>query len=118
MTEPSRSKLGACRAAGDLTAAAVAAERLVRADPFREAGHQLRIRILGEAGDRAGAIKAYEHCRTVLAEELGIEPSPETEAALREATNAAAARPQIPTAAPPTARRVRARPRSGTSRCS
>ena len=58
--------------AGDLHAAADAAERLVRAEPFSEAAHQLRIRVLGEAGDRAGAIAAYEHCRTVLAAELGV----------------------------------------------
>ena len=106
------------RAAGDVAAAAAAAERLVRADPFREAGHQLRIRTLGEAGDRAGAIKAYEHCRTVLAEELGVEPSPETEAALRDVMYAIAARPQIPTAGRPQPRRPRFRPRSVTSRCS
>jgi EAL domain-containing protein (putative c-di-GMP-specific phosphodiesterase class I)/DNA-binding SARP family transcriptional activator len=80
-------------AAGDLAAAASAAERLVRVEPFSEAGHQLRIRLLGEAGDRAGAIRAYEHCRTVLAEELGVAPSAETEAALRAAREGGAARP-------------------------
>ena len=42
--------------AGDLHTAADAAERLVRAEPFSEAAHQLRIRVLGEAGDRAGAV--------------------------------------------------------------
>lgn len=78
------------RAAGDLAAAALAAERLVRSEPFGEAGHQLRIRILGEAGDRVGAIAAYEHCRTVLADELGVEPSAETKAALQAALHAAA----------------------------
>jgi DNA-binding SARP family transcriptional activator len=36
-------------------------------------------------GDRAGALKAYEHCRALLASELHIEPSPETEEALRRA---------------------------------
>jgi len=81
------------RAAGDLVAAATAAERLVRAEPLTEAGHQLRIRILGESGDRAGAVKAYEHCRTVLAEELGLEPTPETELALQLAFRAVAPRP-------------------------
>lgn len=72
--------------AGDLTAAATAAERLVHAEPFNEAAHQLRIRILGQAGDRSGAIKAYEHCRVVLAAELGVDPSDETAAAYRAAT--------------------------------
>lgn len=80
------------RAAGDLAAAAAAAERLVRAEPFNEAGHQLRICVLSEAGDRAGAIKAYEHCRAVLAEELGVEPSSETEGVLEVAVRAVAVR--------------------------
>lgn len=71
--------------AGDPRAALAAADRLVRADPFLEAAHRLRISLLGATGDRAGALKAYERCKTVLAAELGIAPSPETEAALRAA---------------------------------
>ncbi|MDT4912166.1 MAG: hypothetical protein QOC66_1294, partial [Pseudonocardiales bacterium] len=56
---------------------------------FNEAAHQLRLRILGQAGDRSGVIKAYEHCRAVLAEELGVEPSDETAAVFRAATTTA-----------------------------
>ena len=70
---------------GDLHAAADAAERLVRAEPFSEAAHQLRIRVLGEGGDRAGAMAAHEHCRAVLAAELGVAPSAATDAELRRA---------------------------------
>ena len=70
---------------GDLSAATIAAESLVRAEPFNETAHQLRIRILGRAGDRSGAIKAFEHCREVLVAELGVEPSDETIAAYRAA---------------------------------
>ena len=71
--------------AGDLRAAADVAERLVRAEPFSEPAHQLRISVLADAHDRAGALKAYEHCRAVLGAELGVEPSPDTEAVLRRA---------------------------------
>jgi EAL domain-containing protein (putative c-di-GMP-specific phosphodiesterase class I)/DNA-binding SARP family transcriptional activator len=78
-------------AAGDLSAAATAAERLVRAEPFNEAAHQLRIGLLGRAGDRSGAIRAYEHCREVLAAELGVEPSDETVAVYRAAVEPGAA---------------------------
>ncbi len=78
-------------AAGDATAAAAAAERLVQVDPFNEAAHQLRIRVHGQTGDRSGAIRAYEHCRAVLADELGVEPSAETTAAYREAVEPTAA---------------------------
>jgi DNA-binding SARP family transcriptional activator/EAL domain-containing protein (putative c-di-GMP-specific phosphodiesterase class I) len=78
--------------AGDPRAAASAAERLVRAEPFSEAAHRLRIELLAAAGDRAGAIKAYEHCRTTLDRELGVEPSDETQAALRRALGRARGR--------------------------
>ncbi len=71
--------------AGDPRAAADAAERLVRAEPFSEPAHQLRISVLADAHDRAGAIKAYDHCKAVLAAELGVEPSADTEAVLRRA---------------------------------
>ena len=84
------------RTDGDLPLAASVAEQLVRVEPLSEAGHQLRIRILGEAGDRAGAIRAYEQCRAVLADELGVQPSAETKAALQEAMHAAATRAATP----------------------
>ena len=79
--------------ADELRDAAVAAERLVRLEPYQESMHRLRIRVLGEAGDRAGAIAAFEHCRTVFTTELGVEPSAETEATLRQAL---AQTPQVP----------------------
>ncbi len=71
--------------AGDHRAALTAADRLVRAEPFHEGAHRLRITLLGEAGDRAGALKAYERCKSLLDAELGIAPSPETAEALRAA---------------------------------
>ncbi|MBO9532599.1 MAG: response regulator [Solirubrobacteraceae bacterium] len=71
--------------AGDPHAALSAADRLVRADPFLEAGHRLRIASLGLIGDRAGALKAYERCKAILEAELGIGPSPDTADALRQA---------------------------------
>ena len=86
--------------AGDLAAAASAAERLVKVEPFNEIAHQLRIRILGEAGDRSGAMKAYEHCRAVLAAELGVEPSDETAAVYRAAVEHEGASTRATPAAP------------------
>jgi EAL domain-containing protein (putative c-di-GMP-specific phosphodiesterase class I)/DNA-binding SARP family transcriptional activator/FixJ family two-component response regulator len=70
---------------GDLHAAAETAERLVHAEPLSEAAHQLRIRVLIEGGDRAGAVAAYEHCRSVLDAELGVAPSPATRSLFRQA---------------------------------
>lgn len=84
-------------AAGDLPAALAAADRLVRADPFLESAHRLRITMYGATGDRAGALKAYERCKTLLAAELGIDPSPETDEVLRAAlAGVAAAAPPVP----------------------
>ena len=106
-----RDELGALRSAAlelaarahltakDHRAALAAAEGLVRAEPFSEAAHRLLIGVLGEAGDTARAARAYEHCRSVLREELGVQPSAETEAALQQALASRAAAP-APDAAP------------------
>jgi EAL domain-containing protein (putative c-di-GMP-specific phosphodiesterase class I)/DNA-binding SARP family transcriptional activator len=87
--------------AGDARAAADAAERLVRAEPFSEPAHQLRISVLADADDRAGAIRAYEHCKAVLAAELGVAPSADTEAVLRRALANAGGRAPASTDASP-----------------
>jgi CheY-like chemotaxis protein len=78
-------------ATGDIAAASAAAERLVATDPFNEGAHQLRIKILGQAGDRSGAIRAFENCRALLEAELGVEPSDETKSVLRAATSSSVA---------------------------
>lgn len=85
--------------AGDPRAALATADRLVRADPYAEDGHRLRIALLGETGDRAGALKAFEHCKAILQSELGISPSPETADALRIALQGGAS-PAVGTDAP------------------
>ncbi len=97
---------------GDLLAALAAADRLVRADPFLESAHRLRISMLGETGDRAGALKAYERCKSLLATELGIEPSPETANMLRNALlwGAPVAKPATPRQTPVPAADVLAAP--------
>lgn len=73
------------RLAGDANGAARAAERLVAADPLNEAAHRLRIEVLGAFGDRGGALRAFEDCKRIFAEELGVAVSAETEATLRVA---------------------------------
>ena len=71
--------------------AAAAGERLVRAEPFGEAAHRLRIRAHGDLGDRAGAIAAFEHYRAALASGLRSRPTAETEEVLREVIERTAA---------------------------
>jgi predicted ATPase/DNA-binding SARP family transcriptional activator len=63
---------------GDHLVAVAAARRAVAADALDEHAHRSLIRALDRAGDRAGAVRAFEECRTVLADHLGVDPSAET----------------------------------------
>jgi DNA-binding SARP family transcriptional activator/streptogramin lyase len=74
----------ATRLAGDAPAAVRAAEELVAVEPFRERGYRLLMEAQVSAGNGAEALRTYERCRTLLAEELGAYPSAETEAVYRE----------------------------------
>jgi DNA-binding SARP family transcriptional activator/tetratricopeptide (TPR) repeat protein len=95
---------------GDL--AVKPAVELVRLEPFRESAHLRLLRAHAAAGDRGEALRAYDRCRHLLAEELGVDPSPELEAVyldLLRAVPVARAGPQ----APPGARTPPRRPPPG-----
>ncbi len=80
------------------------AETLVARDEFREDGHRWLMTLHARAGRRAEAIRQYERCRTILADELGIEPLPETADladAIRSAPSPTAPRSTAPAATPP-----------------
>ena len=68
----------AAAAAGDHQRAVTTARTLVTERPLSERSHRLLIGALDGAGDRAGAVRAFEQCRTVLADQLGVDPSAET----------------------------------------
>lgn len=68
---------------------------LVAADPLRETAHQRLIRAHLAAGDRAAAVDAFGRCRDTLAEQLGVDPSPQTQECYLEAL-----RLQAPDASP------------------
>jgi predicted ATPase len=55
-----------------------AARRALTANPLDESLHRALIAALDRSGDRAGAVLAYERCRTVLGEQLAVDPSQET----------------------------------------
>ena len=48
--------------------------------PFRESAYRLLMRAHDAAGNSAEALRAYEACRLLIADELGVPPSPETRA--------------------------------------
>lgn len=58
--------------------AVAAAQRAIELDPWREVAHRQLMRALAEGGDRAAALEQFERCRSVLADDLGVEPDEET----------------------------------------
>lgn len=72
-------------AVGDWTRSAQHAQRGVELDPYREALHQHLILPRARAGDRMGAAHALNRYRTLMRDELGIEPTRETVAVFDEA---------------------------------
>lgn len=99
----------ACLQSGDPADAATWAEQVVGLEPFRESGYRRLMEGHAAAGNRAEALRVYERCRRLLADELGAFPSPETEAAYRkllEVPPTVKSPPATP-AAPPAPRRRR-----------
>lgn len=54
-------------------------KQAIALQPFRETGYQLLMRAHAAAGNRAEALWAYENCRKLIADELGVAPSAETQ---------------------------------------
>jgi DNA-binding SARP family transcriptional activator len=80
-------------------AAAVTLSRLLKEDPTNEEAARRLIGLLGRQGRRTEALRLYDRLRDALAEELGVDPAPETEAlaeALRGGTPLPRARRAIP----------------------
>jgi len=65
---------------GDLTAAIHWVRRWTELKWYDETGWRRLLSLLDRAGDRAGALAAYDAMATRLAEELDAQPSPETQA--------------------------------------
>lgn len=57
-----------------------AAEDAIALAPFRERTHQLLMQVHATAGNPAEALRAYDRCRRLLANELGVAPAAETAA--------------------------------------
>ncbi|MCB0060519.1 MAG: AAA family ATPase, partial [Caldilineaceae bacterium] len=56
------------------------AQRLLQYDPLLETTYGRLMQLHAALGDRAAALRVYHLCRTTLDRELGVEPSPTTQA--------------------------------------
>ncbi|MBL8057222.1 MAG: AAA family ATPase, partial [Anaerolineales bacterium] len=63
---------------GAFSQAAAYAQRLAALDPLREASQREAMRLLALDGQLAAAEAQYEHLRRTLADELAVQPEPET----------------------------------------
>ncbi|SDS32319.1 BTAD domain-containing putative transcriptional regulator [Actinoplanes derwentensis] len=74
----------AAAALGDYREALRFADEAVREAPLRESAHRCRMTAHAAAGNRAEALGAYHRLRRMLADELGVDPAPETQVAYVE----------------------------------
>src|SRR6266851_10289813 len=85
--------------AGDGERAIDSVNRWLRFDPLNEEGYRRLMRLRFSLGDRVGALRAYADCRAVLADQLQIEPEPETVALAKRIRRTAPLRP-LPSQSP------------------
>ncbi|HEU5101225.1 MAG TPA: BTAD domain-containing putative transcriptional regulator, partial [Roseiflexaceae bacterium] len=52
--------------------------RQIELEPWREEAHRQLMRVLARSGQRPAALAQYAQCQKILADELGVEPDPET----------------------------------------
>ncbi|CAN5837954.1 AAA family ATPase [soil metagenome] len=69
---------------GSTALAVEAAEAAIVLEPLRESTHRRLMAAHSAGGNRGAALVAYKRCRRLLAEELGVDPSPSTESAYIE----------------------------------
>jgi tetratricopeptide (TPR) repeat protein len=79
-------------AAGEAARAVPYAARMVAANPLDEGNHELLVRALAMAGDRAAALHQVAVCEDLFRRELGVQPSP----ALRDAVDSGPATAAVP----------------------
>jgi DNA-binding SARP family transcriptional activator len=68
----------ALEAEGDLRGALSAQVALLRADALQERAHRETMRLHALLGERELALQSFEHLKSVLSRELGLDPLPET----------------------------------------
>lgn len=65
---------------GSIEGAKQAAIKALSIDPYRESSFRLLMQAHAAAGSRGEALRTYEQCRRMLADELGVGPSAQTQA--------------------------------------
>lgn len=71
--------------AGSYGEAVQAAYAAVRAEPLRESAHRAVVRVHLAEGNLVEAVRAYRACRDMLAQEIGVAPTPQMEALMSRA---------------------------------
>jgi DNA-binding SARP family transcriptional activator len=77
----------AAQKAGDWTDSLHLAQKILKADPYREDVHCKIMRAQSALGNRVAVKEQYELLRKLLREELGVEPAAETQKIFRELMN-------------------------------
>jgi DNA-binding SARP family transcriptional activator len=90
-------------ASGDWLSVVQAMRALCAAEPLREDAQRLLMLGYAQTGNRALAIRQYARCAHVLADELGIDPMPETRRLHRHLVNGGALWPDPPASCRPLA---------------
>jgi DNA-binding SARP family transcriptional activator/pimeloyl-ACP methyl ester carboxylesterase len=83
---------------GAVTAALRTARRLLSLDPLVEPVHRTLMRLQAQLGQRAAALRQYQHCVAVLQRNLGVEPEAETKQLYQEILRARASTSGLPVA--------------------
>jgi len=71
-------------------------ERLLADDPLQEHHHRRLMQLHAAAGRREAALQQFERCRRLLADELGLQPMPETQALAQALRDEPAPAPRSP----------------------
>ena len=81
---------------GDYPAGLAHATRLLALDALDELAHRQMMQLLAYSGKRSEALAKYEACRKLFRDELGIEPSPATQALYEQIRSGDLARTRPP----------------------
>jgi SARP family transcriptional regulator, regulator of embCAB operon len=65
---------------GEVAGAERASRRLIGREPYRESAYRLLMEAMAQRGNVADALRVYEQLKGLLREELGVSPSPQTQA--------------------------------------